>query len=114
MLSKAQTGAQELIKTLEGEKMRLEHQLSKYVKEPAGALAATQQALIAKDKTVNDISSLQNQQMNKFNSAGTRGEQTQTDINDVNMVIKVERKDQMYKPEIPGEFFEYITCIYGL
>lgn len=71
--------SQELIKTLEGEKMRLEHEMKKYNKKPQ-PLAFTQQALISKDKAMNELSLFENKAISKINRIDKKSAFIQTTL----------------------------------
>ena len=101
-LVKSQKHSQELIRTLEGEKMRLEHEVNKFNKNP-NSLAFTQQAILAKDKAMNDLAMFENRAISKMNKVDKLSEFVQTTLCDIKNVIVMKKPSEVEKPEKPGK-----------
>ena len=100
-LVKSQKQSQELIRTLEGEKMRLEHEINKFNKNP-NSLAFTQQAILAKDRAMNDLAVFENKAIAHINKVDKLSEFVQTTLCDINNFILTENPNEIEKPEKPG------------
>ena len=100
-LVKSQKQSQELIRTLEGEKMRLEHEVNKFNKN-SNSFAFTQQAILAKDKAMNDLAMFENTAITHMNKVDKLSEFVQTTLCDINNVILMKKPNKMEKPQKPG------------
>lgn len=80
---RAQEHSKELIKTLEAEKFRLEHELNKHV-DSSKITYFTNEALLARDKAMYHLSETESLNISKVNKADTRSQFVQTVLNGIN------------------------------
>ena len=76
-LNKTQERSKELILSLEAEKSRLEHELNRFIDKSKTSIF-TNEALLAKDKALHQLSQLESSNISKLNKFDMRSEFIQT------------------------------------
>ena len=81
-MCRTQEHSKELIKTLEAEKFRLEHELNKHV-DTSKITFFTNEAILARDKAMYHLSENESINISKVNKADTRSQFAQTVLSDI-------------------------------
>lgn len=99
-LSKTHERSKELILSLEAEKSRLEHELNRFI-DKSKTTIFTNEALLAKDKALQQLSQLETSNITKLNKFDMRSEFIQTTLCDINNIVICQRPSEANKPLKP-------------
>jgi hypothetical protein len=101
-ISKEKEYTQELILTLEVEKNRLQNELAKNTRKGKNT-AFTNEALLAKDKAMFQLSQMGTDNLKKMHKFDVRSEFIQTTLGDLNNKIIMQRPTEGNAPKVPSK-----------